>query len=404
MRPIRRRDALLLAGAGAGVSLAGCLASIDDNSGGDGGDHTTDEEIETKVFRAEPTSSRPLWAEDESRTGIVSVLESEQDARTFATRVVRPDENEDVSEDFSSWVQETDFDESVILGVQSVAPDACYDAVEFADLAAATVESPSDGGEVEAITGTAAAVEGVDDDVGCAEVVTYPTAYVRVTGADRPSVAALTIVNGWGEEAQVRSTEPLIDPARLPGGVRPEGNPPAVPAALSCDDKNFERLPSATDGDVTWGEAADDRGATVFAMRVVPPSEDGGHEDGVDSDALTFGRGDEVRISLRNVSTREQTTGNGDKYAVEVKTEDGWQEVRGTDSKTTVGYTDEGVTRPPGEALDWRFELTAEGLIEGDASGQRLRVCPDLRTGRYRFRYWGLPDERSIAVAFDLAA
>ncbi|MFC3959750.1 hypothetical protein [Halovivax cerinus] len=443
MRPIWRRTILRLVGAGASVSLGGCLDSLDVDTGddgdpSDGGEHdtTADEDIEATVFQADETSSRPRWADDESRTGLVAVLQSETDVETFATRVVGSEERDDVDEELASWVRETDFEASVILGVQTVAPNACYETIEVTDLAVSTVEIPSErraaettaDEEIGAITGAAAAVDDAGGDVGCAQVITYPTAYVRVTGEDLPSVAVLAITDGWGEETDVNSTDPLIDPATLPGSVRPDGEPPAVPTALVCDDEDFERLPSTAGGEVAWGETVDERGAAAFAMRADAFDEgDGTGDDGESggdgvgstnesgdgagygdssdaTDDLTFDRGDGVRISLWNVSTREQTTGNEHTYAVEVKTEDGWREVRGTDSQAAVGYTDERATHPPGGGFDWTVELTENGLVEERDTTRRLRVCPDLQTGRYRFRYWGLPDEASIAVAFDLAA
>lgn len=396
MGQIRRRDALRVAAGSVGASLAGCLASLDSSNPDEDGDLTADDSLEATVFQAGANPTQSRWGEDESRTGIVALLPSAMDAEAFATMVTQTEG--DLDPLFASWVEETDFTDSVILGVQTVAPNACYEKVEVADLTVSTIESAAVGEPTEAITGTAEAVENVgDDDIRCAEVLRYPTAYVRVTGENLPSTAALTITDGWGGSSDERSTDPLIDPETLPGAVRPEGEPPAVPAPLECDEP-FQRLSSAAD-EVAWGETVDAQHAVAFAMRVEAPGESAADTA---TDALAFERGDEVRIVARNISNRTLTTGNRRKYGFEVKTEVGWQDVRGTNPTRPIGHTDEGISHPPGEGFDWRFELTEDGLVDDAYSGQELRVCPALQSGRYRFRFWGVTGTSSLAVAFDV--
>ncbi|WP_290814915.1 hypothetical protein [Halovivax sp.] len=409
MQPLNRRRALRLLGAGAGVSLAGCLGESDPGGGADGG--AGDGGLEVDVFQAGATASRPPWAEVGDRVGFVRVIESLDDVPLFATA----DDGDDGDggprppEDLVEWFEETDFEASVVVSVQTAAPNACYRELEIDDVGTETVTFAADDDEgdgverIEAITGTAAAVDVREDEAeGCAQVETYPAAYVRVTGEDLPSAAAFTITNGWGDAGEVRSDEAPIRPDDLAGYVEPPHDPQNVPAALECDDEAFERLPATGDDEVAWGETVDDDGDSVFAMRVENPQYDGDADD-VDR-ALAFERGDEVRIALRNVSDDRQSTGNRHKYNLEILTEDGWEDVRGADPDARIGYTDEGLLHPPGRGFEWTFELSEEGLVEGHAHEDAVRVCPDLHPGRYRFRFWSVAGADSIAVAFDLVA
>jgi len=62
-----------------------------------------------------------------------------------------------------------------------------------------------------------------------------------------------------------------------------------------------------------------DNGDGALELRVVNPAYDGDDP----AEALTFERGDDVRIELTNVSNREVSVGNHGKYNVEVLTEEG---------------------------------------------------------------------------------
>lgn len=380
MEPMKRRTAVRLAGAGAGVSLAGCLGQLAPGGASDDG-------IEYEVFQAGPDTTRPPWDEDEGRVGFVAVFESANEA--WWTFDGEPDD------ELASWFDETDFAESIVVSVQTVAPNACYGEVEIEDLAL------GDGGEdPDVLTGTARAVDVSDEDEACPQVITYLAAYVRVTGDELPSEAAFTITDGWGETSEVRSTALPVDLDDLAGYVEPPNEPRTVPSELTCEDEDFERLGSS-DEDVAWGEVTHDDGDAAFAMRVDPlPQFDDDEDDA--AEALAFRRGDEVRISLRNVSDRHLSTGNEHKYNLELLTEAGWTDVRGRDADRPLPYTDGALSHSPGGGFEWTFTLTEEGIVEGHVHEDSLRVCPDLQPGRYRFRYWGVPGDESIAVAFDL--
>ncbi|WIV66622.1 hypothetical protein [Natrialbaceae archaeon AArc-T1-2] len=398
MQRFTRRDACLAVGAVGSLALAGCLAapggdpgtgdSDDDDDDDDDDDGDIPDDVEYDVFQLGPSLSRPHWAEHDDRPGFVALAESPRDL----WMIDDPDEVDGLEE----WVTATDFEASVIVYVGTVAPNACYTDLEVTEVAVSSERvGDEDEDEVEAITGTARAIDTSDDDAACAQAVTYPSALVRVTDEDLPSVAAFTVTDGWGEPADLDTTGGVIDPDALSGYVRPSRDPQTIPDDLECPDEAFERHWSPDD-EVAWGEVHAE-GEPTLAMRVHNPQYDGDDE----TRALEFERGDEVQVSMQNVADRPVDTGNRYKYALEVLTDEGWQDVRGTTDDVPPGYTDEAVVHRPGEGFEWSIELTEDGVLDGHVHESRLEVCPDLPAGRYRFSFWGAIGEEALAVAFD---
>ena len=175
-----------------------------------------------------------------------------------------------------------------------------------------------------------------------------------------------------------------IDPADLPGYVRPGAEPEIVPQPLTCEDESLERRAAEFDGELRWGAVVED-GRPVFAMRV---------------NDLAFERGDEVRVTLTNVRDEERVTGNRAKYYFQVFTEDGWQEVRVLPEDRMVAFPGERNVHEPGESYEWALTLTETELLDGYVHEEEMEVCPGLPAGRYRFVYWGV--DHPVAVAFDL--
>lgn len=164
------------------------------------------------------------------------------------------------------------------------------------------------------------------------------------------------------------------------GAIRPDSDPETVPADYHCESESRERL-STGYGDVAWGSAEG------FALRV---------------NTLDFEYGETVAIELRNVSDETLDTGNEHKFNLECYTDDGWREVRVPTTDDALPYTDEGVDHDPSEGFEWAIELTESGIEAASYHGDDLTVCPDLPGGRYRFVYWGVLGESSVAVAFDI--
>ncbi|WP_280588495.1 hypothetical protein [Halorubrum sp. Boch-26] len=390
----RRRAVLYGLGAGSVVALAGCASEGDPGSddgsdgtdGGDGGDGAdgsdgtdgaddgdgTDAAPETEVHQVGGALSGPAWDRGERR-GFCALLAEESDAAWLLR---------DAPAEATAFVEATDFDESALAYVESVGPTTCHRGIAFADVAV------EDGTLVASAT-----VEQPDDDVACGEAITFSGAFLRATTDDRPDAVRVSVTDGWGETSEVTGDDGVLDPERLDGYVRPDGDPETVPTEFDCEADDFERHPAVYEGGVSWGSGGgaggDGRG---LELRVVDPDGDGGTE------AAEFERGDEVRIELTNASGHDAYVGNQGKYNLELRTETGWTEVRGAGEGTNFEYTDEALGVRPGETLSWEFELTESGLVEGGPRADVLRVCPGLVPGRYRFVFWGAAD---IAVAFD---
>ncbi|UTF52907.1 hypothetical protein [Natronosalvus rutilus] len=385
MDPSRRT--ILRSGAlGVGFVVAGCLDASptgsspgedgkDDPNDGDGANGTdstngTDDSknndgtgsspkiTDVETIDLDPRTDELLWASDGIGT-VALITDADVLERLDAVATNRSAETVD------PFLEETDFETEVLVLVESGGPTVCHDSIEVSDVTFDAQES--------AITATATVVD--SSEGSCGEALAYPSSLTRVSFEDRMWLhnAVVTLTDGWGNTETVEAAhERVIDPSELEGGVEPDGDPTAIPEALECSDDEFQRLAAAQS--VRWGDA------DAFAMRVDP---------------LEVTRGESVSITMRNLTSVEQGTGNDRKFSLEVRTEAGWQEVRGHRSEHGIGYTDEGIIHRPGEGFDWEIELT-EAAVQELYSG--LEVCPGIPAGRYRFVYWPL----DLAVAFDV--
>jgi hypothetical protein len=346
--------------------------TTDQNGSSDDG---TDDEIMTTESTLRTTETIPFAAsneptdwDSETSTGRVVVIDSEARARAALPITTVPEDHHQAVSDF---VSETDFEDSVLVFVESAGPNSCYGELAIEDV---TLSESS-------LTGSATAVDGSEDRM-CAEVLTFPSALLRATFDGSPhSTVTMTVTNGWDDSEEITATtsDPLsVAPDELPGYVQPDGEPPAVPDPLTCDGE-FNRHPNWAE-DPPWGNVEHD-GETAFALRV---------------DRKKVSYGETVTVSLTNVSDEQLSTGNRYKYSLQVETTDGWQDVRGARDKEHFEYTDEALIHRPGEGLQWTFEMTESGVVADHFHD--LTVCPDLQTGRYRFVFF----EPAVAVAFDL--
>ncbi len=384
-----RRTILRAAGVALGAGLAGCAA---DGTGGDGenpdgtptGTPTTATDggvavTDTRVAQYTVRSGLPDWYEA-GEPGRVVVVDSAERQRAVVDAAAVPDERAAAVE---ALLDEVDYGRERVLLVESGGPDTCHDEVSVSELAI------TDG----RLTGRARAVNTAGPETACGDALTFPAALVRVAfDGQPPDTAALRVADGFGNEATV--TASAADPvgpalADLDGHVRPDGEGATI-APLDCADDDFKRLPGDAFGSVAYGSVATD-GDPQFGLRV---------------EATAYDRGDPLVVRLTNVTDREAVTGNRHKYALQVRTEAGWQDVRGvTDGRASVGYTDEGIVHDPGEGFTWELPLTAEGVVPDDPATDDLVVCPGLPAGRYRFVYWGVggdADADAVAVAFDI--
>ncbi|SMO40080.1 hypothetical protein [Halorubrum cibi] len=385
MRRISRRSTLRGIGAVAGAigiaGIAGCLGepgSGSDDDDADDGTDGSDPDPEIAIHQVGGALSGPAWRRTE-RPGFCTLFD-DRSGPEWLLGEARPET--------VGFVEEIDFDESVLAYVESVGRSTCERVVEFADVA---IEDGT-------LTAEATVVDADDGDVACGQAITYSGAFLRVTADPLPESIRVGITDGWGNRAELTGTDGVRDPASLDGFVRPDGDPPSVPSALSCPDEGFERHPAAYEGEVNWGSGGGVDGESGLELRVVDPEyDDGGSAGSSDPDgALRFERGDAFRIEMTNVSARPIGVGNRAKYVLEVETETGWTDVRGSDDGR-FEYTDELVSIRPGATVEWSFSMDEAGLV-AEHPNDDLRVCPDLDAGRYRFVFFGADD---LAVAFD---
>lgn len=146
--------------------------------------------------------------------------------------------------------------------------------------------------------------------------------------------------------------------------VRPGHAPFSVPEEPPCPDRGTSDLP-----DVAWGSIAG------WELRV---------------DRVRVGRGDTLRVRLRNASGERRKRLSDAYWHLETYTADGWHD--GTGSALRPSNL---VIVDPGEVHEWTVELSTTDLFQ--------HGCTDLQAGRYRFVYTGLQEtETPIAAGFDL--
>ena len=397
MVQISRRSTLSGVGTLAGLTaLAGCVDGGDGSADGEHGDETdadnagpaadTDGDGSSSAVTDVTTHqvgralSGPAWQRDE-RPGFCTLIEARDDAAWLLR---------DADAETTAFIEETNFDAAVLLYVESVGPNTCYGRVAVEDVSIAE----------DRLTATATAVKTGDDGAICGQAITYVGAFCRVAVGSAPSTTRVTITDGFDTTATLSEADGVRDPAALRGVVKPSGDPPAVPEALSCPDDAFERASGGYEPPVSWGSGGGVSTDTGLALRVYRPDGSDGAPSSSDERAdaaVRFERGETVRVQLTNVSARPVSVGSRHTYAFEVLTADGWVDVRGDDDGV-FEYTDELVRLPPGDGFTWSIELTESGVV-ADHPQSSARVCPSLQPGRYRVVFWGATD---LAVAFDL--
>jgi hypothetical protein len=367
-----RRAALRAGVLGVGGALAGCLGPV----GEDG--RVPTESPPRSVLRVTDDETvrfavRRSVGWDEA-SGFVVLVDSAARQRALLTKYRLPDDRRDRILEF---LEDVDYGRERLVLVESVGPDQCHDALEVEAV------EVGDGGI------TAEATVRTSDADDCGQALAYPSSLLRARfNAEPPDEATVEVTDGRGGTSTVTATagDPLSPaPEDLPGNVRPAADAEPVPS-LDCETAGAERHDQRFDeADLAWGDYPGE-GSPRLAIRV---------------DDLTYGHGETLNVSLTNVAEQPVETGNSARYNLQVDTEAGWADVRVT-TGDGFGYADESVAHGPGEGFDWSIELSEEGIIEASAHGN-AEVCPDLRSGRYRFAYWGV-EEGAVAVAFDLEA
>lgn len=156
----------------------------------DSGDEMTDtaREFETDYHQVGRALSGPTWTREET-SGFCTLLQAQGEGQ----ELVR-----DADDATQSFINETDFETAVVLYVESVGPNGCYDEIEVSEL---------DIGDDGVLTGKATAVDTSESGVACQDVITYSAAMLRIQTDARIRSASMLIFDGWGQSSVVSSGE-----------------------------------------------------------------------------------------------------------------------------------------------------------------------------------------------------
>ena len=183
------------------------------------------------------------------------------------------------------------------------------------------------------------------------------------------------------------------DEETQPGGL--EGDPPNVPSKLECAD---EALRGHCREANTTAEDCDDPDYNRHAQMFDESTLQWGDGDGLgwrmEVDDTEFQPGEEVSITMRNVSSEEKHYGATTKYNLQVYTEAGWEDIRILPSwyrrpAHAYGHEDIGLVQPPGGAEQWTIPL--------DPGATSNIWCP-FPDGRYRFAYYRCCLRRRLGI------
>lgn len=185
----QRRELLRLAGLGVTGALAGCLGLSRQGRETPGSGITA---VETHPFAIH--SSRPSW-DAESEIGYVALLDSAEREERVLGSYDLPEERTEALDEFKANL---DYETERLLFVESVGPNACHDRLDVTNVRLADGRLRAD----------AEVLDTSEDDVGCAEVISYPSTLARVTFEEAPpGSAAVDLTDGWGESAAISSAE-----------------------------------------------------------------------------------------------------------------------------------------------------------------------------------------------------
>lgn len=130
------------------------------------------------------------WRRDDTDdTGIAVYLTDEDQVRA----IVEP------HEDVDRFITGTDFGEDAVFYLESAGPDACHRKIDVTDVEVVTDEDRS------FVRGTANVIDDSDAGGGCAEVVTFPGALVRIQSEVDLATGEFDIIDGWGDQATIEA-------------------------------------------------------------------------------------------------------------------------------------------------------------------------------------------------------
>ncbi len=187
----RRRTVLRIARV-AGVGVTGALAGC---SGLSGPNLNPAESgiVDSKTHPFSIRTGRPTWDESDDIGRLVLVDGDERERELFESYDL-PAER---AEGLEAFTADLDYASERLLFVESAGPNACHDRLEVGSVRL-------EDGELRA---EAQVLDSSADDVGCAEVITYPSALVRIAvEGTPPESTSVELTNGWDETATVSAS------------------------------------------------------------------------------------------------------------------------------------------------------------------------------------------------------
>lgn len=424
--PLRRRT--VLATVGATLVSAGCVQTDDnpppdaveesadlsttpgsnetrpDQPNGDGTVGADGIQIDTRQGRFVPIYS-PLGTapDDPLVASIRSIPISPTDLLEMCERL--PDECDEAA---AEWVEQTDFDEGLVAQIALVAPSPAYDMVTVKRITAPDPET------LRVVCGLerSSPTDAFEPPTGDLPV---STALVRIEGPELSQVSEVLVEADYEtiELPPWFEIDTGFDTDAIGGWVAPDGDPPARPELPVCTPVERDqgrphtepRTGDEIDPDVVSPEESiigteapssihrgvypKTEGSSTWAMRLLPGAES-------DGSGPRFERGDEVRITMINVSGERQTTFGPENAVIDHLTAEGWRGYAGACCRDWFSL-DQGM----GGGHEWQFRLDPEEIAAGLDSGWQLR-CTELPVGRYRFRY--PVEDDYLGVVFDVVA
>lgn len=107
--------------------------------------------------------------------------------------------------------------------------------------------------------------------------------------------------------------------------------------------------------------------------------------------------GQDISIHLKNISSESQRTGSRDHYAIQKNDNGEWNHIFST--KGDVLLDAQAVDHGPSDGFTWEFTVSPMGFSIGP-----YYVCKELNPGKYRFVYFGLPNDAALESAFEISS
>lgn len=108
--------------------------------------------------------------------------------------------------------------------------------------------------------------------------------------------------------------------------------------------------------------------------------------------------GEEITFSLMNISSNERSIGEIYKYNIQRRKNEQWKPIFHTPEPL---WTDVAIRVAPGGGYEWPFTFDQEGLErQHGPTNAPYHICSPLEPGTYRFIFWGLGNDDSLATRF----